>query len=97
MRDCSAGKRSFQSGSNASSELRTSDSVKPLMDLRALRQVWTIGGEQEKANLVDDDLLDLGSGNAGNGTIAGAPLQDGLAQIIAIESAILPCVRRRHG
>ena len=31
MRDCSAGKSSFHSGSNASSELRTSDSVKPLI------------------------------------------------------------------
>jgi hypothetical protein len=46
MRDCSAGNSSFQSGSNANSELRTSASVKPLIDLRAFPQVWTmISGE----------------------------------------------------
>jgi hypothetical protein len=49
MRDCSVGKSSFQSGSNASSELRTSDSVKPLRNLRARRQVWTmISGERRR-------------------------------------------------
>lgn len=45
MRDCSVGKSSFQSGSKAWSALRTSDSIKPLMDLRPVRQVWTMISE----------------------------------------------------
>jgi hypothetical protein len=61
-------KKLIQSGSNACSASRTSDSTKPLMDLRALRHVWTmISGERSrKADLVDDDLLDLGSRNTSN-------------------------------
>ena len=49
MRDCSAGNNSFQSGSNSSRASRTWDSVMPLMDWRALRQVWTmISGDSSR-------------------------------------------------
>ena len=54
-------------------------------------------GKKQNSHLVDHDLLDLGGRNARNGTIARALLKDGLAQIVAVEPAILPCVRRRHG
>ena len=99
MRDCSTGNSSRQSGSNSFSELRTSDSVRSLIELTCAAPGLDddFGGEKEKADLVDYDLLDLGGGNAGNGTVTSALLQSSLAKIVTIKPAILPRVRRRHG
>ena len=55
------------------------------------------GRPKQDADLIDDDLLDLGGRNASDRAVRRSLLQDGLADVIAVEPATLAGVRRRHG
>ena len=71
IRDCSAGNNSFQSGSNAFNAFlhlglgQAFDGFAhgaPCLD-------DDFGGQKQKADLIDDDLFDLGGRNASNRTV----------------------------
>ena len=99
MRACSAGNSSFHRGSSSIRASRTSPSVMPLSCLPARFP----GGDddlrraKQAAQLVDDCRLDLGGRQAPDRASTPALLQDGLADIVAVELAALPGVGRRHG